>query len=105
MLLDAARRSFEEKEYLTNLFRHTTGHDSFVGYMAQINFDVLKKHILASAGKAGLTEQEELYMRVYCLGTVCLTCEWLLDQYEITPEQVAEVYEKSLPEPLKKYLL
>ena len=36
--------------------------------------------------------------------TVALTCDWILGRYSVTPEELAEVYEKSLPEPLKEYL-
>ena len=41
----------DDREYLVNLLQHTAGHDSFVRYMTEINFDVLKKHYLAAAGK------------------------------------------------------
>ena len=73
--------------------------------MTEINFEALKKHILAVNGNAKLTAAEELYIRIYCLGTVCLTCEWLLGKYDASPEFIAGVYEKSLPEPLRQYLL
>ncbi len=104
-LIDGAKHFYDEKEYLTNLFRHTTGHDSFVRYMAEINYNILKDHILAKTGKSELAKQDELYVRIYCLGTVCLTGEGLLGKYDATSEQIAEVYAKSLPEPLQKYLL
>lgn len=104
-LLDGANRFLREKEYLVNLFQNTTGHDSFVQYMTEINFEALKKHILAVNGNTKLTAAEELYIRIYCLGTVCLTCEWLLGKYDASPEFIADVYEKSLPEPLRQYLL
>lgn len=103
-LIDGAKRVQVEKEYLINLLRHTSGHDSFVLYMTDINFDYLKKHFLSASGKIELTKTEELCVRLYCLGTVCLTCEWLLGKIEATPEQIAGVYEKSLPESLRKYL-
>ncbi len=104
-LYDGAKSFRSEREYLSNLIQHTTGHDSFVGYMTEINFGFLKNCILAKKEGDQLTRQEELCGRIYCLGTVCLTCEWLLGKYDITPEQIAEVYESSLPEPLHKYLL
>ena len=91
-------------QYLVNLLRHTAGHDSFVRYMTEINFDILKKHYLAAAGKEELTQRETLYIRIYCLGTVSLTCEWLLGGYDASPETIAEIYENSLPEPLREVL-
>jgi hypothetical protein len=43
-------------------------------------------------------------VKIYCYGTVRLTCEWLTDDLPITPEKLADDMEKSLPEPLKVYL-
>lgn len=104
-LLDGARWFYGEKEYLANLFRHTSGHDSFVRYMTEINFNVLIRYILNVTGKSGLSKEEELYARVYCLGTVSLTCEWILGKYDATPEEIAHVYEQTLPASLRQYLL
>jgi AcrR family transcriptional regulator len=104
-LLDGAARYQSQKEYLKNLFQHTTGHDSFVQYMTEINFSAVKDHILTVSGKSELTAEEEMYVRIYCLGTVNLTCEWLLGKYNATPEQIAGIYANSLPEPIRQYLL
>jgi len=104
-LIDGAKWFYAEKEYLANLFQHTTGHDSFIRYMTEINCNALKKHILSASKKDNLTIQEELYIRVYCLGTVNLTCEWILGKYDSAPNEIADIYEGALPEPLHKYLL
>ena len=45
-----------------------------------------------------------MYVRLYCLGTVSLTCEWILGKYTATPEELAEVYRNALPAPLYPYL-
>ena len=103
-LTDGAKRFQNEKEYLVNLLRHTAGHDSFVRYMTEINFDILKKHYLTAAGKEALTQRETLCLRIYCLGTVSLTCEWLLGLFDASAETIAEIYENSLPEPLREVL-
>ena len=104
-LIDGAEWFYSEREYLSNLFQHTSGHDSFIRYMTEINCDALKKQILASGKKEKLTRQEELYVRIYCLGTACLTCEWILGVHEATTEEIAELYVNSLPAPLHRYLL
>ena len=104
-LIDGANWFYAEKGYLTNLLQHTSGHDSFIKYMTEINCDALKKHILAANGKETLTAKEELLVRTYCLGTVCLTCEWIIGKHDATPAEIAELYESSLPEPLKQYLI
>ena len=104
-LLDGAYQFQKAKAYLTHLFLHTPGHDSFIRYMAEINHDALKQHILKSTGKAALDEMTEMYVRIYCLGTVSLTCEWILGKYSVTPEELAQIYVRSLPEPLRPFLL
>ena len=104
-LLDGARRYEEERDYLTNLLLHTSGHDSFIQYMAEINCRVFTNQILSSSGQRELDEKTALLARTYCLGTACLTCEWILGKYAVTPEALAEIYETALPLPLRELLL
>ncbi len=104
-LVDGAKWFYSEKDYLANLFQHTTGHDSFVRYMTDINCAALRKQILLSLEKEALSLQEELCIRLYCLGTVNLTCEWILGLHQATPEEIADIYVNSLPAPLHHYLL
>ena len=104
-LTDGATWFHTEREYLSNLFAHTSGQESFVRYMTEINCDALKKHIISSGKTEKLTSKEELYVRLYCLGTVSITCEWILGKHEASPKEMAEIYENSLPEPLKQYLI
>lgn len=104
-LLEGARRFDSNRELLANLLLHTTGHDAFIHHMTEINYQALRKHILKARGEAALDETTDMYMRMYCMGTVCLTCEWILGRYRASPEQLAEVYEGGLPSPLKPLLL
>ena len=104
-LRDGAEGFQKEREYLANLFLHTSGHDSFVRYMTEINYNALKNHILSVSGRKELDEKTEMFIRIYCLGTVNLTCEWIFGKYTATPEELAEIYENSLPDPLRNYLL
>jgi len=105
VMFDAAEWYHAEKEYLANLFQHTSGHDSFIRYMTEISFDAVKNTILASGNKEKLTRQEERYVRTYCLGTVNLTCEWILGMHDAKPEEIADIYINSLPVPLYRYLI
>lgn len=99
-LLDGAKHFDRERSYLANLFLNTSGHDSFVSYMTEINYDAFRKYLLASLGEETLRQETEMYIRIYCLGTVSLTCEWILGRYDATPEEIAEIYRNSLPQPL-----
>lgn len=103
-LRDGAKDFQNNKEYLNNLLRHTSGQDSFIRNMTEINYNALKKQVLQSERISELDEKTDMYIRLYCQGTVALTCDWILGRYSVTPEELAEVYEKSLPETLKEYL-
>lgn len=103
-LFEAALSFGEQKEYLANLFTHTGGQDSFIRYMTEINYDLLKDHILKANGFTELSEETDMYIRIYCLGTVSLTCEWVLGKYTASPRQLAEIFRKSLPSPLHDLL-
>ncbi len=103
-LIDGAKGFQKNKDYLANLLRHTNGQDSFIRYMTEINYIALKEQVIQSDKIGGLDEKTDMYIRLYCQGTVALTRDWILDRYSVTPEELAEVYENSLPEPLKKFL-
>ena len=104
-LYDGARLYNDNKDYLVNLLQHTSGRDSFMRYMTEINYSVLEKYILSVNGNQKLTHEEMMYVKIYIHGFVGLACEWILGQIDATTEEIAEVYEQSVPEPLKKYLL
>lgn len=103
-LSDAAAYYENHKSHLENLLLHTSGYDSFLGYMTEINHNSLKERILRARGADEIEEKTEMFIRVYCLGTVSLTCEWILGRYSVSREDLVDVYEKSLPEPLYEYL-
>ncbi len=104
-LMDWAGYFQTEKEYLANLFLHTSGHDSFIQYMAEIHYRALMKHLLAISGQNELDKKISLLARSYCLGTVCLSCEWILGKYDVTPGEMAEIYENAAPLQLLELLL
>ena len=104
-LYDGARLYDENKDYLLNLLQHTSGHDSFIRYMTEINCAALEKYILSVKENRKLTHEEMMYVKIYCHGLVDLACEWILGQINTTLEEIAKVYEQSIPDPLKKYLL
>lgn len=104
-VLDGARNFDANREYLANLLLHTNGYDSFLSYMTEIHYNALKRCILKSSGREDLDMQTQMYTRLYCMGTVCLTSEWILGKYTATPEEIAEIYENSLPAPLQPYIM
>ncbi len=103
-LLDGAMYFEKDREYLANLFLHTSGLDSFMKYMIDTNDLHLRKCVMKAANTDKLDEMICMYIHLYCHGTVAMTCEWVLGKYQATAAELAEVFEKSLPEPLRQYL-
>lgn len=104
-IIDALIHYHNEKEYLTNLLKSTSGHDSFIRYMSEINIEKMASLIIELSANKCLDKQTEGCIRLYCMGTVAMTCEWILGKLDVTVEELTEIYEKSLPEPLRRYLL
>ena len=94
----------KNKEYLANLLQHTSGYDSFIRNMAEINCNALKERVMKAAKVDKLDEETEIYIRLYCWGTTALNCEWILGEYSISPRELARMHETALPKPLHKYL-
>lgn len=104
-LYDGADFWLENKEYIKNLLLHTQGHESFVRRLSRANIEHLSKCILKLTGKKELEPETEIYVRVYVYGTVQTICEWILDMIDIDINTLSELFENSLPEPLKIYLV
>ena len=64
--------------------------------------------MLTEVRKKLMTEYipDEIYgmIKVYVYGTVNHMLEWLMGNMSLSPEKVADIWEHSLPEPLKQYL-
>ena len=104
MLTNAAEYYKNHRDYLSNLFLHTTGYMSFVRNMSQINYRSLKQKIQTSAKVQNISTKTDMYIRLYCHGTVALTCDWLLGEFEADAQTLAEIYESTLPPHLRQYL-
>ena len=84
---------------------HTKGMDSIVLNMTEINYAHLADCVREVAGLRDLEKETDMYVRLYVMGTVNIACEWILGRYDVSPKELAAIYESSLPEPLKKYLI
>ena len=104
ILTDCMRFFDENRMYMKNLLLHTSGIDSFVRYFADANIEHITKCVLKKSSMKELSHDLEVYVRVYIFGTEQLTCGWLLGEFDRTAEQLAELFEKAVPEPLKGYL-
>ena len=104
-LLEGALLFNEQRDYLKNLLLHTNGYESFSRYMKQLHYVNLSKCVLDSSGMKDLDVKTEMYVRTYCQGTVELICDWIMGLYDVSPQELAEVFENCLPQPLHQYLL
>lgn len=93
----------DNKEFLKNLIAHTSGQDSFINYVAQFNIKILSDYIKRSHNLEKLSPDVEIFIKVYCYGTVCTFCEMLTNPTPVSDELFVKSIEKSLPEPLKKF--
>ncbi|MBR1857628.1 MAG: TetR family transcriptional regulator [Oribacterium sp.] len=101
-LLVSAKYNIRHKEYLLNLFKHTSGIYSFEQYMTDVNVSFISEYL-----KKGSVQIEEDLMRVlesYCYGAVKITIDRLTGKYDASPEDMARIYELSVPETLRQVL-
>ena len=105
ILLEVALLFNEQKNYLQNLLLHTNGYESFSRHMKNLHIELLTKCVLDASGMKELDVKTEMYVRTYCQGTVDLGCDWIMGAFQVTPEELAAVFEDCLPVPLQKYLL
>lgn len=101
-LFETAKYYSEHKEYLENLLLHTSGYDAFVLNMTEINYKALMKMMVKAGGP--VDDEMKMVIRIYVSGTVCLTCEWILGRYKVSPESLAQAYIQAIPELIGKYL-
>ena len=62
-------------------------------------------YIQRCTGRDKLDSKMELYIRLYCMGTACLSAEWIQGDTKATLEELAEVWENSVPLPMRPYML
>ena len=103
-LRDGFRYFLENRAFLRNLVTNTRGQDSFINYVAQFNVKILSDCIRRRQSWDAIPSDVEIFVKVYCYGTVCTFCEMLVKPLPVPDEEFVALIEKSLPEPLKKYL-
>ena len=100
--LKSAQYNLDHRDYLVNLFKHTSGRYSFERYMAEVNLSFIKEYMTRQHYETDAAK--ELLFRVYCYGTVRITMDCLMGRFHASSRELAEIYEMSVPEKLKKYL-
>ena len=103
-LTDGINYFFDNRIFLKNLILNTKGQDSFINYVANFNVKILSDYIKKVHNLKNLPKDIEIYIKIYCYGTVCTICEMLIKDFPIPVDDFVNLLENSLPEPLKKFL-
>lgn len=103
-LYDGMRYFDKNRSLAVNALKHTSGRDAFMRQMERINIDLLCNEVRKTIVTERIPDDILDMVKIYCYGTVRLLCDWLTDNAPLPPERLAEIMERSLPEPLKVYL-
>lgn len=84
-----------------NALKHTSGQDSFMRYLQKVNSEWLMKEISKNLSKDQITEELRGVVSIYIYGTAQYMMVWLLSDMKMTPEEVADIWGKAIPETLR----
>ena len=102
-ILDGVRYFIQYRSFLLNAFLNTSGMDSLLSHLIDLNSRLVLSEVGRILGDDPLPENLPALTRIYCLGTVHYMQEWLL-QTPGTAEEAAELIEEACPLALKRYL-
>ncbi len=94
---DSTKYYEENKKALANLVEHTSGMDSFVRNMTDINVDVYKNYLAEHRPDMELDAEQTLRLRMYCLGASRLVSEWVLGEHDVSAAELAKVIGEAFP--------
>lgn len=103
-LLEGARYYYSNRGYIINALKHTSGQDSFVGYVTANNIEMLAKEVRRKLMTEYIPPEIYGLIKMYVYGTVHFMLDWLIEDSALSPEQVAQMWEDGLPQPLQQYL-
>ena len=103
MLPKFAAYFIENRGFVINALKHTTGQDAFLGQVERVHVRILANVVRKQRGEGALPPELLGIIKVYCYGTVRLLFEWLMES-KLTADAWVKVWEDSLPEILRPYL-
>ena len=103
-VFDSVKYSVDNRKFLINAIMHTSGQNSFINNISNINIKILSNYIKVNNNLNTLPQDVEVLLKIYVYGTVCMLCEWLITKMPISVEKFVHLLENGLPEPLKPYL-
>ena len=103
-LLDGMRFYEENRKFMVNALKHTSGRDSFLFQMSEMNIQFITEEIRKKLGVKECPPDLSAIVKMFCYGTNQFLYDWLIEKSDLSYEQVAELMEKSIPEVLRPYL-
>ena len=103
VLIAGIRYYKKNKEYFMNLINHTSGMDSFLRYITQKNTDFLEEYLTRLFAKGSLDPDWKMLIRVYSYGLVMVLYEWMENGAKDSPEYMADICVKAMPERLNPF--
>lgn len=102
-IFDVVNYFAENRKFIINAMKHTSGQDSFICHVFRINFEIMSDYIKSNHNLEKLPLKTETLIKLYVYGTVQLVCEWLIADMPIPINDFVNCLEEGLPEPLKRF--
>lgn len=103
-LKDGANYYYDNRKFIINALKHTKGQDYFAEYVRNTNTNLLIREIKKKSKFESIPKSVLGLIKVYVYGTVQFMIDWLIGNFSATPEEIADIWEESLPSALKGYL-
>ena len=100
----AASYYWDNRDFVVNALKHTSGHDSFLFFMQKINTEYIGKAIRTKLMTEHLPDEITGLIKVYVCGTISIMADWLVGDNTLTLEHIVNIWDKSLPGPLRQYV-
>ncbi|MBQ9278193.1 MAG: TetR/AcrR family transcriptional regulator C-terminal domain-containing protein [Lachnospiraceae bacterium] len=102
--LDGMRFYDENRKFMVNALKHTSGRDSFLFQMSDMNIRFIENEIKKKLNVSECPQDLDAVVKMFCYGTNQFLYDWLIEKNDLTYEQVANLMEESIPEVLRPYI-
>ncbi|MBQ9609619.1 MAG: TetR/AcrR family transcriptional regulator C-terminal domain-containing protein [Lachnospiraceae bacterium] len=102
--LDGMRFYDENRKFMVNALKHTSGRDSFLFQMSDMNIRFIENEIKKKLNVSECPQDLAAVVKMFCYGTNQFLYDWLIEKNDLTYEQVAKLMEESIPEVLRPYI-
>ena len=93
----------ENRTFLLNALKHTSGHNSFLLQVARISETLLTAEVQKALGSGPVPQQLQYAIRMYSTGLVCLIFDWLMQDRPTSVEELAGIIDTCMPPPLRRF--